>query len=281
MAAGRRSVSDFSLGWLTLPKASPLQVIDAAASAGFGGVSLRVAGRAAEEDPGLVADPRILREVEAALADTGVKLLHMGGLWLDGTRPVASFEEALAAGARLGATMCVAIATPDRSFAQVLEDYSQLCRMAAAYRMRVAVEFAAYTGVRTLADANALLDRCGEPNAGLLVDALHLFRSGGTVAGVAALPPGRVFFAQLCDGAQDAPERNRLQTEARGNRLDLGQGELPIRALLQALPGTTPLEIEAPCLAYRNMGPRERARLAADAVRAFFATDVTSAINVE
>ena len=269
MAAQQRSIADVSLGWLTLPNASPLQVIDAAAAAGFGQVSIRLAGRAKEEVQGLAADPQLLREVQAALKANGISLLHMGGLWLDGTQPVAAFEPAIAAGEQLGARMCVGIFTPDREPEQIREEFARLCRLAAPHGMRVAVEFAAYLGVRTIADANALVESCGEPNAGILIDTLHLFRSGGNPAAVAALPPGRVFFAQLCDAPLPAPEPTRLQTEARGNRLDIGLGELPVAELVRALPAKAPLEIEAPCLAYRNMNPVERARVAADAVRTF------------
>jgi sugar phosphate isomerase/epimerase len=275
MASDRRSVTDFSLGWLTLGNASPLQVIDAAAAAGFGHVSLRLASRVKEQAPGLAADPQAVREVQAALQANGVSLLHMGGIWLDGMQPVAAFEPAIAIGARLGARMCVGIFTPERQPVHIREELADLCRLAARHGMRVAVEFAAYLGVRTIAEALALVESCGEPNAGLLIDTLHLFRSGGHPVAVGALPPERVFFAQLSDAPLAAPNAAQLQTEARGNRLDIGLGELPLADLMRALPVRAPLEIEAPCLAYRNMGPTERARLAADAVRTFFETDQT------
>src|SRR5207249_1674731 len=103
---------------------------------------------------------------------------------------------------------------------------------------------------RTLADAVRVVDRAGRPEGAVLVDALHLQRSGGTPADVAALAPQRLPYCQLCDapaepvwsgGAQVLTEAPAdalavALTEARTGRLMPGDGELPLRDLVDALP---------------------------------------------
>ena len=61
------------------------------------------------------------------------------------------------------------------------------------------------------------------------------------------------------------PERNR--DEARGNRLYPGDGELWLDAFVAAFPPDTPIAVEAPNAATRDLPPAERARLAGDATR--------------
>lgn len=75
----------------------------------------------------------------------------------------------------------------------------------------------------------------------MLVDALHVARGGSTPAAVQAVDPRRVRHAQLYDAhgrIPDTPEG--LVAEARQRRLLPGEGQLPLRALLQALPRTRP-----------------------------------------
>lgn len=261
-----RHLKDISLGWLTLPNASPLQIIEAAALAGFGHVSLRMAARRTEQSPGFASDPILCREIRACLNANDVSLLHMGGIWLDGKQPVTEFEQAIATSVELGTRMSVAIFTPERSLEEVREDLFQLCRICRKYDVRVAVEFGAYLGVRNIDEAIRLVESCSESNAGLLIDTLHLFRSGGNPTLVSAVPPEKIFLTQLCDAPLASPEFSQLQTEARGNRFDPGFGEFAISELLQALKPTATLEVEAPCLAYRNLNHFERANLASQAV---------------
>jgi len=263
-------VRDMSLAWLTLSNAGALQVVEAAAFAGFRKVSIRLAGRFGGVTLGGPEAPGQVEQLHSALDGEGITLSHMGGVWLDG-QAVASYEPAIALGARLGASACVAIFTPQRPMDAMRADFDALCRLAGAYGLRVAVEFAMYTGIRTLSEANALIEATDLPNAGILLDALHFFRSGGQPDQVAALPHGRLHIVQLCDAPLSAPALTGLQTEARGNRLDLGVGELPLRELVAAVPAQALLEIEAPCLAYRNKSHAERAYLAAQAARLFFA----------
>jgi hypothetical protein len=50
-----------------------------------------------------------------------------------------------------------------------------------------------------------------------------------------------------------------IQFEARYGRLYPGEGELPLRELLEAVPTDIPLSVEAPCLARAGRSSAERA----------------------
>jgi sugar phosphate isomerase/epimerase len=97
------------------------------------------------------------------------------------------------------------------------------------------------------------------PNFNLLVDSMHWFRLGNTVEQLAALPPGIVGYAQLCD----APATPRFETyleEAMYERMVPGEGELPLAEFVRALPADIIVSLEVPLRsqALRGIGPRER-----------------------
>jgi len=123
-----------------------------------------------------------------------------------------------------------------------------------------------------VADADAIVARAAHPAGGVLVDALHLCRSGGSPADVAPLAranPRRYPYLQLCDAPLVAPaggERG-LYAEAVAGRLAPGEGELPLRELLDAMPAGVPLSIETPVAAIAHLPPVERARHAMAATR--------------
>jgi sugar phosphate isomerase/epimerase len=110
----------------------------------------------------------------------------------------------------------------------------------------------------------------GDPDAGVLIDALHLARTGGVPADVAALPPNLVRSVQLCDGPAASPRTvGEIVAEARGKRLPPGAGELPLSDLLQAVPNDVALSIEAPMDDRR--GAEARARHLYEATRRLLA----------
>jgi sugar phosphate isomerase/epimerase len=139
----------------------------------------------------------------------------------------------------------------------------------------VCLEFAIYTGVRTLADAARMIARSERTNASVLIDALHWSRSGGVLADVATVDPSRLRYAQLCDASADMPgptDTARLIAEARTGRLLPGDGVLPLRELISALPIDTPLAIEAPVRATAHLPALERAQRAHQALSSLLAT---------
>ena len=78
-----------------------------------------------------------------------------------------------------------------------------------------------FSSVKTITDAERVLNRAGHPAGAILVDALHLQRSGGTPADVGAVAPEQLPYVQLCDGPFQPilPDSAVALTEARTGRL--------------------------------------------------------------
>jgi sugar phosphate isomerase/epimerase len=173
-------------------------------------------------------------------------------------------EGFLEVSARLGARhVLVMSAEPDE--ARTVERFVELCERAAGYGLDVGLEFAIYTGVRTLAHAAQVVARSKQPNASVLIDALHFSRSGGLPSHLAEVDPALLRYAQICDAGPDMPRPDdtaALIREARTGRLLPGEGVLPLAALVAALPAGVPVAIEAPCRATAELPALERARRA-------------------
>ena len=110
-------VRPVSLAHLTLLDATPLELIDAAAAAGFSHVGLRIVPPG--PDPAwrsVIGDVQAERAIKQRLSDTGVKLLDVEAFWLGPETRVQDWKAALALGAGLGARYLVVICDdPDRS----------------------------------------------------------------------------------------------------------------------------------------------------------------------
>jgi sugar phosphate isomerase/epimerase len=259
-----------SLAHLTVLDTTPPELVSVAATAGFRSIGIRLTATPSVGIPpyDILGDGPLLRETLRRLADTGLSVLDTEFLRFEPEHPVAIPEGFLEVSARLGArNVLVMSAEPDE--ARTVERFCELCDRAAPYGLHVNLEFAIYTGVRTLAHAAHVVARSKRPNASVLIDALHWSRSGGLAAHVAAVDPGLFRYAQICDASADMPgpaDTPALIREARTGRLLPGEGVLPLAELVAALPATLPLSIEAPCRATADLPAVERARRAHDAL---------------
>jgi sugar phosphate isomerase/epimerase len=264
-----------SVGWLTLPRATPVEFIDAAGAAGFASVGIRLAPPPGDPQPPIAGNAALLRDIDAALRHRGVALHEMGGIWLNGPRPSSWCLPALEAGARLGARYAIALITePDP--VKRLADFVDLCEAAATFGIGIAIEFVKYSAVKTIEGACDLVMESGMRNASILADALHLYRSGGNVESLRRIPPELVTIAQLCDAPAQAPADNAgLQYEARHDRLDPGLGGLDLHGFVAAVPPGLVLELEIPCLASADMSAEDRLKQAMRHTREFLASGPT------
>ena len=265
-----------SLAHLTVLDTTPPELVTVAAAAGFGTIGIRLTATPSVGVPpyDCLHDGPMLRETLARLADTGVSVLDTEFLRFEPDQPVGIPEGFLEVSARLGAKhVLVMSAEPEE--ARTVERFAELCDRAATYDLSVGLEFAVYTGVRTLAHAARVIARSQRANASVLVDALHFSRSGGVPAHIASVDPSLLRYAQICDAGRDMPaptDTAALIREARTGRLLPGEGVLPLAALVAALPAGVPLAIEAPCRATAELPALERATLAYRALTALVAS---------
>ena len=81
-------------------------------------------------------------------------------------------------------------------------------------------------------------------NLAIAIDALHLFRTGGTLDQLAALDPSTIGYAQLCDGP-DFRRSNDYLAEAM-HRMIPGEGVFPLGDLVALLGPHVDIDIEVP-----------------------------------
>jgi sugar phosphate isomerase/epimerase len=74
---------------------------------------------------------------------------------------------------------------------------------------------------------------------------MHLGRSGATGAQIAALDPAMIGYVQLCD-APLMPANSNYMDEATFDRMVPGEGELPLRDYISALPADLVVSLEVP-----------------------------------
>ena len=238
-----------------MPDATPVALVECAASAGFdmGGMWVDLADWTAQTT----------RAVRAALDATGLPLLDIEVVWIKPGPPDPDHDRILDIGLELGARNLLCVSSdPDEGATA-----AKLARLAerASGAIRINLEFGLFTEVKTMAQAAGIVQRIDHPAMALLIDALHWTRSGGSVAEVAALPPAWISYVQLCDAPMpgaDPADPDAILAEAIDGRLPLGQGALPIDALLSALPADLPVAVEERSLALRDGWPELHARAA-------------------
>jgi sugar phosphate isomerase/epimerase len=262
VSPGRR----ISLAHLTVLDTTPPELVTVAAGAGFRTIGIRLTATPSVGVPpyDCLRDGPMLRETLARLADTGISVLDTEFLRFEPELPIGIPQGFLEVSARLGAQY-VLVMSAEPLEARTLERFVDLCDRAASYNLNVCLEFAIYTGVRTLAHADEIVARSKRANAFVLIDALHFSRSGGLPAHVATIDPARFRYAQICDAGPDMPaptDTPALVREARTGRLLPGEGVLPLKDLVAALPADLPLAIEAPCRAPADLPTLERAKRA-------------------
>ncbi len=258
-----------TLGYSTL-YAPPTETIVAAAAGGFKSVGIRITGRRVP-DPytQVINNPSMIREIRHRLDDTGLRLSNVSAYHFYPDLRLSDFVPVIEATAELGARVIVA-SCYDPDEVRYVEMLADRCQAAAKFGIGLALEFIPYSEARTIDDAYRLVKRAGQPNAGILIDSLHLYRSGSSPMTIKRIEPERICFAQLCDADSDIPGTvEGLRAEAISGRLYPGEGSLPLYQMLDALPGDIEIECEVPNAAHAHLSLSERARRAGDAIRSF------------
>jgi sugar phosphate isomerase/epimerase len=258
-----------SLSPMTVLPCSPLEQIDAAVDAGFDGVGLRLFPINAT-DVDIMSDLASQRAVEQRIAETGLKVLDIEVVRATPETDVGSIVPALEFARRLGARWLAVTAESIDTYdpadePSVVRCLADICRVAQDNDMRVALEFMAFRGIQTLEDALRIVAAVGHPAMGVTIDALHFFRSGGTIEAVADVDPGLISCVQLSDAPREAP--SDLVTEARHNRLYPGEGGLPLIDLMSVLPRELPVTVEVISRDSGHLSVFERAMKGAESLQ--------------
>jgi sugar phosphate isomerase/epimerase len=213
------------------------------------------------------------REVRSRLSDSGLSVLDVEVVWIKPGPLDPVYKRIIDIGAEVGASnVLVVCSDPDAGAATA--KFAALCAHGRAAGLRVALEFGYFTDVHSIADALAIIAGADDPAAALLIDPLHLARTGGTPEDVARVPRHLLPYAQFCDAPTAGPGKDDVDAiirEAVDERLQCGEGALPLVSLLRALPEKVPLSIELRSRYLRDTypDPGDRARITAQATRRF------------
>ena len=219
----------------------------------------------------LRGNPALVRDVKAALAGNGVALSLGEGFLIRAGMEIADQAGDMDILAELGAPI-VNVVSIEGDDARADDQFAQFAAMAAERGLDASVEYMPAMPIGTLAAARDFVVRSGQPNAKVLLDAMHLYRSGGTAEDVALLDPALVGYAQICD-VPLVSAHDDYSIEARFDRRAAGDGELPLREFVAALPANCTIGLEVPMRdkALAGIGPVERLKPAVAAARELLA----------
>ncbi len=203
-------------------------------------------------------DLALRREFTAALRDRGIGIAVGEGFMLRRGRDIRDQSADIALLAELGAKSVNAVSI-DPDISRTRDQYGVFAELAASAGVAACIEFVPGLPVPNLAAAAKIVTEVNQKHFGLVIDCMHVVRSGGGAADLAALDPASIAHIQICDAPLRA-DMSQYGNEAKSERLAPGAGELPLAELLGALPRGVVVGLEIPMLtkAEAGIGPAER-----------------------
>jgi sugar phosphate isomerase/epimerase len=220
------------LAQLSLLKASPPELVQYAADAGFDFVGVRVRPVTDREVPyDVQPGSPLLAETLARMADTGVVIKDIEFLLLDGSDQREAWMRMFEAGQALEADS-LTVACADADLSRARDTLAQMAEDGRPYGITPALEAISYQVVDSIPLADEIAVQAG---CDVLVDTLHVARFGGTAEELAAAA-GRAPLVQFCDAPAVRPaDREGLVHESRSARLAPGEGDLDLSGVLAAI----------------------------------------------
>ena len=259
----------FSLAALTVLELAPPELVEVAASCGYDHVGMRLLPAV----PGGLAYPLMddkagLKETLARLDATGVTVADLEVVAFRPETDVAAFSAFFETGARLGAKN-ILVAGYDPDPGRFTDRFAKFCEAAAPYGLTADLEFMPWTSVPDLRSANRVVEQAGQPNAGVLLDALHFDRSKSLLGELEHVPADRLHYWQICDGPAERPATpEEMMHAARSERMFPGEGGIDLVSLTRAMPADIPVSIEVPTASLsKTLSAEARARRALEGAK--------------
>jgi sugar phosphate isomerase/epimerase len=160
----------------------------------------------------------------------------------------------------------------DPDMSRSLDQLASFAEMASERGMLSTIELCPALTINNLESALVAIRHVGRRDFGLLLDTMHLGRSGATGRDIAALDPALIGYVQLCD-APGVPTEPDYLLEATFERRVPGEGDMPLRDYLAALPAEVTISLEVPqkSLAQEGIGPEIRLKRCVEASRQLMA----------
>jgi sugar phosphate isomerase/epimerase len=234
----------------------PVDFVNLASSLGCRYISTGLTGfplpQLGQPEFSLKDDPALRRELLAAMDDSGVAIALGDGMLILPGADIADRAADLDILAELHVPRVNSVSLdPDRE--RTFDQFALLAELAAERGMSTTTEPAPGTTVVDIAVGLAARKHVGRADFQLLIDTMHLVRSGFGAADLAALEPGSIGYAQLSDTTLQ-PRMDNYMQEATFERMVPDEGELPLRDIIDALPPDIVIGIEVPRLSLAEAG---------------------------
>ena len=205
------------------------------------------------------------REVKRRIDDNGLEAVDMEVIRLG--RSIDTGEALIEAACEVGAKNILVVSSLHSS-EETAEQLSHLCSLAKAGDITICLEFMKFTSVKSLSDALEVVKLVDAPNVGILLDLLHVIRSGTTFKEIKACDPKLFPYAQWCDGTAQPVglSDSELIIDALDARLIPAQGKLDALKFESLFDTDVPFSIEVRSKHLREKFPdyEERARYVLD-----------------
>jgi sugar phosphate isomerase/epimerase len=213
------------------------QVVYAAAEAGFNAV-----GVWCELDTWTAEKTQL---VKTALDETQLCALDIEVAWFQPGEAIDSQDRFVDIAAEIGARNILCVSS-EPNIDDTKKRFEHLCKKTEGTNIRVALEFLAITEINTLAKAREVVETVNHPAGAILVDALHLSRTGSSVENLKSIDSNLLPYIQLCDASKDLQDTSMegILEDALYLRKLPGQGELPLKELLAGIDSSTPISLE-------------------------------------
>lgn len=261
------------LGLFGMP---PVELVTLAADLGCASIGIGLAPAPGYNPDGhpdwtLREDAALRRETVAACRDRGVAIGIVEGFAVLPGKDMRDFAGDLDLVAGLGCGR-INVVSIGKDMRQAIDGFATLSELAAERGLLVSAEMGSLGPLDRVAPALEVVRGVGRANFSLLVDSMHFFRLGNTLADFAALDPALVGYVQLAD-APWAPRFATYMEEAMYERMVPGEGELPLADFVRLVPEGVTVSLEVPmrALAEQGVGPRERTRRCVEAARRLLA----------
>jgi len=251
----------------TLAGVSLSDKVRAAATAGFRALSVRP-----REYEAWLGEGWQPTDVRTVFDDHGVAVAELDPVmsWLPGADPDPRNSHTVDEILRIAEVLephCLSVLVDPGyggSIDEAITPFAALCARAANYGHLCALEFFAWSPLRTVTDAWRMVDEAGHPSGALIFDTWHHYRVGGDVRDLDAIDLGRIVGIQLSD-APATPTILEVAKECMAARLWPGEGDADVAATvghLRAGGCSAPLGVEV----FGAGDPFERAHRAAAAL---------------
>ena len=189
-------------------------------------------------------DPALRKEMVAAMRDRGVTIALGEGMSVRGGMDIRDKSADLAIMEELGVTRVNTVSL-DQDLGRSIDQFGILAEMAAERGIETTVEISPGTTIGDLDTALYVVKAVDRSDFRILIDTMHLVRSGSSADDLAAVDPDVIGYIQISD-APLIPVIDDYMAESMFERKIPGTGELPLRDILTVLPRDLVIGLEVP-----------------------------------